>query len=247
MAISIGFFCFSRGKCDYYSLPAYPAAAALAAYYLDKQIAKGSKIIQLIFALFAVAFLAAAVGSAVILKSIAGSDPFLWFLTPTVLFCASIAIAVQSIKGKLTAAYATCVLGILVAITAFMLQIMPKISALQPVGKYANIIAASPTNTKIVVEASLYHWIDELSFQSGRHAKTVDDVAEFATLINQESPLIIIMPKTTLDKLDKETQAKLKIVYIDHVITHKLTPGYAFERKGNLLDPIPVVVAEVIR
>ena len=37
--IAVGFFCFSRGKCDYYTLPAYPAAAILAARYIESLVA----------------------------------------------------------------------------------------------------------------------------------------------------------------------------------------------------------------
>lgn len=243
MAIAVGFFCFSRGKCDYYSLPAYPAAAALSAVYLDRQISRRSKVIQIVFFLFAIAFLAAAIGSVAILKSIAGVDTAAWFFTPTLLLCAGIVVAVQSYKGKLTLAFAACVLGIMMAITAFMMQIMPKISALQPMSKYASIIAASPADTKIALDGSLYHWLDELSFQSGRHPKTFDDTDKLETLINQEHSLIIIVPETTLEKFNRRTRAELKILSIDHVITHKLTPGFAFERNGKLLDPVAVVVA----
>ncbi len=243
IATAVGFFCFSRGKCDYYSLPAYPAAAAVCAYYLDRRISQGAKAIQLIFVLFAIAFFTAAIGSVVILRSIAGVDPSAWLLTPAVLFCGGVVVAVQSFKEKLTGAFAACVLAILAAITAFMLQIMPQISALQPMAKYAAIIAASSANTTIVLDGSLYHWIDELSFQSGRHPKAVDEPAKLETLINQESSLLVIAPKTTLEKFKQKTRAQLKILRTDHVITHKLTPGFALERKGNLLDPIPIVVA----
>jgi 4-amino-4-deoxy-L-arabinose transferase-like glycosyltransferase len=38
--ISVGFFCFSRGKCDYYTLPAFTAAAILAARYASGWQAK---------------------------------------------------------------------------------------------------------------------------------------------------------------------------------------------------------------
>jgi len=34
LILAVGFFCFSRGKCDYYTIPAYPAAAILAAHYV---------------------------------------------------------------------------------------------------------------------------------------------------------------------------------------------------------------------
>ncbi len=36
--VAVGFFCFSRGKCDYYTLPAYPAAAILAAQYVSSYL-----------------------------------------------------------------------------------------------------------------------------------------------------------------------------------------------------------------
>jgi 4-amino-4-deoxy-L-arabinose transferase-like glycosyltransferase len=243
IATAVGFFCFSRGKCDYYSLPAYPAAAILCAYYLDRQISQNPRAIQMLFASFAVAFLLSAVGSVFILKSIAGDDPMLWLLTPSVLFVAAVIIGLQSYKEQLLSAYAATVLGILAAITAFMLQIMPKIVALQPMSKYASMIAATPVKTKILLEGSLYHWIDELSFQTGRHPKAVDDTTKLENLINQEDSVIVIVPQTTFDRFDEKTRGKLKILCKDYVITHKLTPGYAFERKGHLLDPIPVIVA----
>lgn len=33
--VSVGFFCFSRGKCDYYTMPSFTAAAILVAYYVQ--------------------------------------------------------------------------------------------------------------------------------------------------------------------------------------------------------------------
>ena len=38
--VSVGFFCFSRGKCDYYTLPAFTAAALLASHYANNCLAK---------------------------------------------------------------------------------------------------------------------------------------------------------------------------------------------------------------
>jgi 4-amino-4-deoxy-L-arabinose transferase-like glycosyltransferase len=40
--VSVGFFCFSRGKCDYYTLPAFPAAALLLAHYVGNSLTKYS-------------------------------------------------------------------------------------------------------------------------------------------------------------------------------------------------------------
>ncbi len=243
IATAVGFFCFSRGKCDYYSLPAYPAAAALAAYYLDSKMLQRPGAIRVLFICFAVAFFAAALGCTLILPTIAGSASGAWLAIPGILFLAGAIVLTSALNRKLTRAYAASVFGIMTAIAAFMIQIMPQISALQPMGRYAGIIAASPINTKIFLDGSLYHWIDELSFQTGRHPKAVDDSAKLDSLINENGSAIIIIPQTTLEKFTEKTRAKLKIMSLDHVITHKLTPGYVFERQGDLLDPTPIVVA----
>jgi len=41
--VAVGFFCISHGQCDYYTLPAYPAAAILAARYVESLLSKAAK------------------------------------------------------------------------------------------------------------------------------------------------------------------------------------------------------------
>src|SRR6185437_3902735 len=47
VATVTAFFSFSRGKCDYYVLPVYPAAAALVAIYLSEAAGKGARILTM--------------------------------------------------------------------------------------------------------------------------------------------------------------------------------------------------------
>ncbi len=44
--VSVGFFCFSRGKCDYYTMPAFTAAALLVSEYVNTALTKYSPIIK---------------------------------------------------------------------------------------------------------------------------------------------------------------------------------------------------------
>ncbi len=69
IVISVGFFCFSHGKCDYYTLPAYPAAALLCGHWVSERMQNAGLFIRMIMAIFACAFLFAGIASCALLPS----------------------------------------------------------------------------------------------------------------------------------------------------------------------------------
>ncbi len=186
--ISVGFFCFSRGKCDYYTLPAYPAAAILLAEYICNCLPKFQNIIK------------------------------------------GLALAISA--------------GTIV----FACVALPQMMCLVPINKYAFLIKNCSIDTakkkiSLGVDNSLFSWIDEILFQSGIDAHCLTSTREIDNFIAQNEPAVIMVPEDKYNALSTKQKKQWRVLSCDRVATHSLTPGYVLSRGGNILDPMPLIVA----
>jgi 4-amino-4-deoxy-L-arabinose transferase-like glycosyltransferase len=243
LVIAVGFFCFSRGKCDYYTLPAYPAAAILAGSYLDSKWQ--SLIVKAILMIFAVAFLIVGGASGIVLHSMTVGTQGLWWLIPSALVVAGFVALYLSFANRPGACYALSATSICLVIILSALQIMPTVSSKVPIDKYAKLIANGASDTKIGVDKSLHSWVDEITFQTGRHPVVLNSNQEIQQFLGSTANSIILVPKNLLGAVPDSVRSTVKILSEDTVITHSLTPGFAIERLGKLTDPIPVVLGSV--
>ncbi len=269
--VAVGFFCVSRGQCDYYTLPAYPAAAILAARYIDRLLAgacnaplqqegaPSAKDIRTInYSVPWIIILLCAVYT--VITIVVGFLTTKFILTmgkdlasdievsgialvaiPYSLLILTGAIIVLAIKQKYLATFAVATSGIFVLVLLFAGLILPQFNHLEPVDKYANLIKQGPDNLRVGTDKILASWIDEILFQSGKDPQRLDDLDQIHQFIAQDSPALLIMP---VDKYNLLKVGKSwHIVASYRAITHSLTPGYIISRKGRIVDPIPVIVA----
>ena len=241
VCISVGFFCFSRGKCDYYTLPAYPAAAMLVAQYLEEQFSKRTVLLKSILAIFALAFL---VGSFLTYTLViyGAESTAAWQVVPLALLVAGVAMLILIARNKLRACYAVSAAGICAAVVSFSATILPVIASMEPIEKYARFLNSASAQTRIGVDKSLHGWIDEISFQTGRHPIKLENAAECAKFFSDPLPAIALISEDRLKELEANRRMNLKVIFKENVITHSLTPGYVIERGGNLRDPVPIVM-----
>src|SRR5262249_35297732 len=100
-AVVTGFFSFSRGKCDYYVLPVYPAVSLLVAWHI---VSGRPRRLMMLSALI---FLAAGLASPLLLSVIslhAGFEQW-WILPVCLVVCGSGALA-AAIKDRLAVSVA---------------------------------------------------------------------------------------------------------------------------------------------
>lgn len=153
--VVIGFFSISRGKIDYYALPAFPACAALVGLYLNDWISGegvtridtlGRNFATAAAYLLSIALVVAGVACASLLAELRETSIWstLGIAFPLALVGVSTFVACR--RGMLFSAYATIFSGIILAGTVYALVLMPAIAQMYPVLSYSKIIAsASPS------------------------------------------------------------------------------------------------------
>lgn len=154
IATVVGFFSVSRGKIDYYALPAYPACAALVGLYLNDWIrgvgaskvdSFGRNVATVAAYLLSIILVIAGIACASLLSELRETSiwSLIWLAVPLLLVGLSTLIACR--RRMMFSAYATIFSGIVLAGTIYALVIMPAIVALYPVLSYSKTIAnASP-------------------------------------------------------------------------------------------------------
>ncbi len=140
VAVAIGFFSVSRGKIDYYALPAFPACAVLTGYYLSKWIDDGNKLAKTAAVLLNIALIVVGVGIGLLLSVL----PYPAAIPPVVVAFIPIAVGIfglfNLVKGRMFAAYATIFSGVLVTGSLFAGIAMPVLTQMQPALQYAEYI-----------------------------------------------------------------------------------------------------------
>lgn len=244
-AVLIGFFSFSRGKCDYYALPVYPAVSALVAMYIAEQ--PKTKASRNVIAVVSVLFLVVGCAAPFILSAVAGTVNFtVWWMMPTALVLAGATALYCTTSQKLTGAFLSLFIGLCFAASGFAAQLFPPLIAAQSIGEYSKAISASPAITRVGVHEKLHHWVDELTFQSHREPvelKNPQAVAAFFT----SGPALVLLPEdayhSAIEQYPHLGRLDLKILDRRRVSSHPLTPGYIIKRKGNIYDRTLLLVS----
>ncbi len=242
MAVVVGFFSLSRGKLDYYALPAFPAAAALVGLYLSGWIGRRERPAVVGGWLLASASLAVA-GVGFFLQNfspelIAGQ----WLLAPIVLGASGILMVSFLSRRRLFHAYAAAFAGLCLAATGFALQIVPSIVRLVPTGHIVEVLNGMPADLRIGVHDALGSWVDEITFQTNREPVRLYSTQQLEEFLADARPSIVVASQDKLSILSEATAARVRVLDKRTGITHTLTPGYAIKRRGQLTDPIPVVI-----
>jgi 4-amino-4-deoxy-L-arabinose transferase-like glycosyltransferase len=240
LGVTIGFYSLSHGKCDYYTLPAFPAAALLVAQYLYGQINRKSRLMRISLIALAAALGMAGVASGVIAHAIVGEAPIRWTLASAVLIASAIAIALQIKQDRWLAALMSGCGAIALAVTAFSLQVLPAVLTSVPINKYAAYITSTPGGTPVVLEKDLYSWADEITFLTGRHPLVPDNNEAFKTALDNHSTCIIIAAKSNWQSLAIPPQSNIHLISEDAAITKPLTPGLALQTGGKMTGDSPI-------
>jgi 4-amino-4-deoxy-L-arabinose transferase-like glycosyltransferase len=245
VALELAFFSFSRGKCDYYALPVYPAVASLVALYLVDKRTTGLQ--QKIVTGMAVTALLAGLASPFLLYQFSMHAPFTsWWILPAALLGSGAVSLVACTNNRLTAGFSILFVGLCIALAGFAGQLFPVVMSAQSIDAYSDAVKASPPAMRLGVAGKLHHWVDELTFQSHREPTELADSAAVAKFF-AAGPAMVLIPETAYHSaLDAEPSLRnmdLKILDRRRVASHALTPGYVVGRGGNIFDDTLLLVS----
>jgi 4-amino-4-deoxy-L-arabinose transferase-like glycosyltransferase len=244
-AVLLGFFSFSRGKCDYYALPVYPAVACLVALHLvEKPNSKLQKISAIVLALL---FLTVGIASPIVLTAFSSQMGLAsWWAMPAALIISGIVALAACSNRRLTLAFSTLFVGLCLGISGFAIQLFPTVMSSRSIDAYAQAISKTTPNTAIGIHKDLHHWVSELTFQSQREPHELQNSKAVSELF-AAGPALVLIPENVYNQalLDEPAlqNAQLKVVDRRRVSTHPLTPGYVLKRKGNLFDRTLLLVS----
>lgn len=235
IAVVIGFFSFSRGKIDYYALPAYPAAAMLVGNYLSEAIDQKERVPGIFAWFLAVALLGLGVSASFALPMVLGnSDVWRWVLLPSVLTSGGLMMLACIIKHDLRKAYKLVFVSTCLAAIAFALQVYPWISSKQAVLAYIPSIRSAAPETRIGVYSTLQNWIDEITFQTDREPLNIKNPSMAALFLESGAPVLLLMPADEFKKLPLKAQNKSRILDSREFIQKSVNPINLLSRAGKL-------------
>lgn len=143
IAVSIGFFSVSRGKIDYYALPAFPACALLTGYFLDKWIGENNRFTRAAAFALNVALIVVGFGITALLYEM----PYAPAIPPVAVGALPVVLGLfglsQVFKAKQFASFATIFSGIALTGSVFAVFAMPVLIRMSPALQYADTIRAS--------------------------------------------------------------------------------------------------------
>jgi 4-amino-4-deoxy-L-arabinose transferase-like glycosyltransferase len=241
-AISLAFFSVSKGKCDYYMLPVYPAGAILVGQFIDEQINLKRKLVPVSLALFSVGFFVAACVCGFLAQRIVGGSPIGWLLSSLVLGATSVFMAFELEERRYLPAVLSACGGLMLSVSAFSMQVLPAVLSKVPTNKYAACISAAPANVAVVIERKLYSWEDEITFLTGRHPEVPQDPEALAALLKSGDPCILIVNKSTWQEMLAPLRRKFHQISQDEAITKPLTPGLVLSTGGKMTSSDPVLL-----
>lgn len=281
VAVVVGFFSVSRGKIDYYALPAFPACAVLTGYYLSKWIEGRNKLAGGAVALLNVALIVAGAGIGLFLNVL----PYPASVPPFVVGLAPIAAGVLGLfnlyRDRMFAATATVFSGVVISGSLFATVAMPVMTQMQPALSYADRIkiaerdkpispassnSADDKQTKkgvftfdhntigqnvigdensvgIGMYAGLEHWIDEVTFRTGREPVKVGNATELGAFQSAPGSHWLMIKNTDFDAMPEDVRARWIVVERKGFIPKSLNPGYIFKHKGDLTGGSELILA----
>jgi dolichol-phosphate mannosyltransferase len=235
IAVAIGFFSFSRGKIDYYALPAFPACAMLTGYFISKWIDDGNKLTTVAAAFLNITLIAVGAGIALFL----GALPYATAIPAVVVGLIPAAIGIFGLtnlsRHKLIRSYATIFGGVAITGSIFAVVAMPVLIKMLPALSYADTIKASPgEQTKIGMYSGIEHWVDEVTFRTEREPVKLASQSDLDTFLSAPGRHWLMIKNHDFDALSETLKQEFEIVARQGFIPKSLNPGYILKHRGDL-------------
>lgn len=240
VVIIIGFFSLSRGKIDYYALPAYPACALLAAAAFSEWIENRAKLSWAVSAMMATVLIAGAFIVARLLPPLFGNmtDCALWPLTLLAFGLSAMFFALrrQPFRSVTATFLGIAATGMVTAYNAF-----PLLDRKQPMYTYIDRIAASSPDTKIGI-FGMEHWKDEVTFRTGKEAVSINTFEEMVAFFRLKEPIIAIVPDSFFSPMLDKFKVGVYVIESYPYVPRGLNPGYILESGGHIVADSPLLL-----
>ena len=245
LILTTAFFTFSRGKMNYYDLPAFPAAAGVVGLHLNNWV-KNKQPLGTIFAgLLTVALYVGAGISAFLLPQITETNNVTaWMLMPLG-FLASALYATWALSSdKPRLAYAAAFAGMCGALFSFSLQVQPAFARQAPAIAYTEIFKQHP-EARLAIHsdfANTIDWFDNVMFETRRAPDQLDGNDDLAAYLMKPGPALVIVPEDRFLQLPKNVQAHAVIMASRPYMHKKLDLGFFASSRGKLTGPVPLLL-----
>jgi 4-amino-4-deoxy-L-arabinose transferase-like glycosyltransferase len=227
-------FSLSRSKVPHYVLPAYPAAALLIGVFVDRLADARDDALwwSVPMAMIALASIAAAAATGLLLDVLAPGDTAVKWLVPATLAAGAAVITVAIVKRALfRAVYAlTCMLAAVFALIAVF--VLPRV--IEPFKPMPLLAHEATTSSKADTPIGLLgrYGISSVIYYSRRHVVALDGDDETVVFLSAHPGAVCIMPMTDFERLaprlrgfDKIAVAEEFNVRIERLLERKRTPG----------------------
>jgi len=240
------FFTISKGKMNYYDLPAFPAAAAAVAVQLTAWIGARQKTASFMGWLLAAVCTVGGVVACFFMPHITGNASVLdWLLTPLALFIPGVMMLISMRRKQYFRAFALAGAAILLATTAFSLQGLPAIGRQIPALDYLEVLRTTPADAVIGLHtdfAKTVDWTDHTLFATGRIPSELSSTAATADFLTQPKLAYLIIPKDRFDELPAAVKLRTTVLADKPYISDKLDLKFLLKRQGNLTGRVPLLL-----
>ena len=237
IVVVIGFFSLSRGKIDYYALPAYPAVAILTGNYLSAACRQKSRIASysaglISFLMFAGGlFLAFALPGVFAREGIGG-----WPIMPGIVLGSACLMFYFCLKRRFSGTFIMLSITISLLALAFSCQIYPWITSKQAVLKFIPYIRTLALDGRVGVHINLQNWIDEITFQTDREPMRIDKPRMAERFLQSSCPCLLLIEENDYGELSLQVRQNCHILAASAFIPRSLNPIYFIHKGQKLAD-----------
>jgi 4-amino-4-deoxy-L-arabinose transferase-like glycosyltransferase len=243
--LTTGFFTLSRGKMNYYDLPAFPAAAGIVGLHLNRWIAEKNFVARTGAWLFAAALIAGGFVAAALLPGVTNNDDFsAWCMMPIGLLLTGGAAIVAMKRKHYFAPYVLFSAGIALTLLSFAIQVHPAMAVQAPGLQYIQIIKEHP-DAKIALHkdfGTTVDWFDVTLFHTDRVPQQLDNGEQMTAFLLQKDPVYVIVPENRFDELPQSVRDKVHVVANKPYMYEKNDVGFLIKRKGHLMGKIHLLL-----
>jgi 4-amino-4-deoxy-L-arabinose transferase-like glycosyltransferase len=245
LILTTGFFTLSRGKMNYYDLPAFPAAAGIVGLHLNHWIRDKNFIARAGAWLFAILLIGGSFISAALLPGVTNTEDFAsWCIMPIGLLLTGGAAIVALRRKHYFAPYVLCSAGVAVALLSFAIQVHPAMAKQAPGLEYIQIIKAHP-NAKIALHkdfGTTVDWFDVTLFHTDRVPTELGSSEDMEKFLAQKEPVYVIVPENRFDELPQSVRQNVTVLENRPYMYEKNDIGFLLKRKGHLMGKIHLLL-----
>jgi 4-amino-4-deoxy-L-arabinose transferase-like glycosyltransferase len=239
------FFTLSRGKMNYYDLPAFPAVSGIVALHIsnwikDKQKGRAAGA----WLLTAVLYAGTAISAYILPQVTTTSDISVWFLMPLGFLLGALYSTWALVKDKPMQSYGAVYASLCCALFAFAWQIHPAFLRQAPANGYILTLKKHP-EARIALHsdfAKTIDWEDVTLFETRRLPDRLNDSADLAAYLEKPGPALVIVPEDRYLTLPQGLRDKLTVVENRPYMYQKIDLAFFLKGHGKLTGPIPLLL-----